>query len=216
MFAPSASTTASALPPRPPRGASQSACQVKRTEVGGGKANRPASTPFRLPSPSSMIGIIAVSFQERHAVYRRARHETNVTRDCCTRRAVMAAKCVRRPVGMRPPSIRHIGMALDGQVVSVVSSGRQGSRSRYPQGMLKHAGQQMPDKVARVAAAAAAVERGTDRMATSVPERWPNASTSCIYEGDRESWVQHGCIFTFQTCSSLGSALCTQPHLQHN
>jgi hypothetical protein len=39
--------------------------------------------------------------------------------------------------------------------------------------MLKHAGLQMPDKVARVAAAAA-VERGTDRMAASVPERWPN------------------------------------------
>jgi len=42
--------------------------------------------------------------------------------------------------------------------------------------MLKHAGHQMPDKVARVAAAAAAaaVERGTDRMSASVPERWPN------------------------------------------
>jgi len=53
-------------------------------------------------------------------------------------------------------------MAFDGQVVS---SGHQG--------MLKHAGLQMPDKVARVAAAAA-VERVTDRMAASVPERWPN------------------------------------------
>jgi hypothetical protein len=46
-----------------------------------------------------MIGIIAVSFQERHAVYRRARHETNVTRDCCTRRAVMAAKKCPAPGG---------------------------------------------------------------------------------------------------------------------
>lgn len=48
-------------------------------------------------------------------------------------------------------------MAFDGQVVS---SGHQGLRSRLavpagPQGMLKHAGLQMPDKVARVAAAAA-------------------------------------------------------------
>jgi hypothetical protein len=67
-------------------------------------------------------------------------------------------------------------MARDGQVVS---SGHQGLRSRLtvaagPQGMLKHAGHQMPDDVARVAAAPAAVERGTVRMAASVPERWPN------------------------------------------
>ena len=117
-----------------------------------------------LPSPSPMIGIMIVSLQERHAVYRRAGHETNVTR----------SSCVRRAVGMRPPQSVTSGWRSTGRWY------HQGTRacahaSRYPQGMLKHAGQQMPDKVARVAAAAAAaVERGTDRMAASVPERWPN------------------------------------------
>ena len=78
-----------------------------------------------LPSPSPMIGIMIVSLQERHAVYRRAGHETNVTRSSCTRRAVVGAKCPARG-GDETAPIRHFGMALDGQVVS---PGHQGLRS---------------------------------------------------------------------------------------
>jgi hypothetical protein len=93
---------------------------------------------------------------------------------------------------MRPPQSVTSGWRSTGRWY------HQGTRacahaSRYPQGMLKHAGQQMPDKVARVAAAAAAVERGTDRMAASVPERWPNRQhelqlSACLGAkvGDRE------------------------------
>jgi hypothetical protein len=79
-------------------------------------------------------------------------------------------------------------MAFDGQVVS---SGHQGLRSRLavpagPQGMLKHAGLQMPDKVARVAAAAA-VWREEWQLACQSGGR--TASTSCICVDDRESCV---------------------------
>jgi len=68
-------------------------------------------------------------------------------------------------VGDETASIRHIG-------TDKCKWYHQGTRA-VPAGHTKHACQQMPDKVARVAAAAA-VERGTDRMAASVPERWPN------------------------------------------
>jgi len=128
-----------------------------------------------------MIGIIIVSLQERHAVYRRAGHETNVTRACCTRRAV----------GMRPPqSVTSDGARRAGGIIRAPGLALTPHGSRRAAG---HAKTCWPSNAGRCGTGGGggggSGERNETGWQLACQSGGRTASTSCMCVDDRESCV---------------------------